>query len=46
MKSQISNQMFDKERALYNIKNTEVLNCKFEGPADGEFVLRECCRIN
>ena len=38
----ISNQTFDEERSLYNIKNTEVLNCKFEGPADGESVLKEC----
>ena len=38
----ISNQQFDEERSLYNIKDTEVLNCKFEGPADGESVLKEC----
>ena len=38
----ISNQTFDEERSLYNIKDTEVLNCKFEGPADGESVLKEC----
>ena len=42
MKNQISNQTFDEERSLYNIKDTEVLNCKFEGPADGESVLKEC----
>lgn len=42
MKHLISNQTFDKERSLYNIKDTEVLNCKFEGPADGESVLKEC----
>ena len=38
----ISNQTFDEERSLYNIKDTEVLNCRFEGPADGESVLKEC----
>lgn len=41
MKKQITNQTFDEERSLYNIKNTEVVNCKFEGPADGESVLKE-----
>ncbi len=46
MKAQITNQTFDEERALYNIKNTEVLNCKFEGPKDGESVLKECRRFS
>ena len=32
---------FDEERALYNIKNTEVTDCTFAGPADGESVLKE-----
>ena len=41
MKKSILNQTFDEERSLYNIKDTEVLNCKFEGPADGESVLKE-----
>ena len=41
MKKNILNQTFDEERSLYNIKDTEVLNCKFEGPADGESVLKE-----
>ena len=42
MKKQIFNQTFDEERSLYNLKDTNVLNCKFEGPADGESVLKEC----
>ena len=42
MKNFINNQTFDEERSLYNIKDTEVLSCKFEGPADGESVLKEC----
>ncbi len=46
MKKQIFNQTFDAERSLYNIKNTDVINCKFEGPADGESVLKECRNIN
>lgn len=37
----IENQKFDEERALYNIKNTEILNCRFEGEKDGESVLKE-----
>lgn len=42
MKKQISNQKFDEERSLYNLIDKEVLNCRFEGPADGESVLKEC----
>ena len=41
MIKQIKDKIFDEERSLYNIKNTEVINCKFEGPADGESVLKE-----
>lgn len=37
----INGQVFDEERALYNIKNTEVIDCTFAGPADGESVLKE-----
>lgn len=37
----VANQIFDEERALYNIKNTEVTACTFAGPADGESVLKE-----
>ena len=39
--NQIKNAVFDEERALYNIKDTEVINCTFAGPADGESVLKE-----
>lgn len=42
MNKQILNQTFDEERSLYNLKNTQVINCKFEGPLDGESVLKEC----
>ena len=45
MKKQIINQTFDEERSLYNLCNTEVLACRFEGPADGESVLKECRNI-
>lgn len=37
----ITGQTYDEERALYNIKDTEVKNCTFAGPADGESVLKE-----
>lgn len=41
MNEPIINQTFDEERALYNLKNTEVADCIFAGPADGESVLKE-----
>ena len=37
----IENMTYDSERALYNIRNTLVKNCRFAGPADGESVLKE-----
>lgn len=37
----ISGCTFDEERALYNIKDTKVVNCVFAGDADGESVLKE-----
>lgn len=36
------NKVFDEERALYGIKNAQINNCKFDGPADGESALKEC----
>ena len=41
MEHLIQGLTFDEERALYNIKNTEVRDCTFAGPADGESVLKE-----
>jgi len=41
----IENQVFQKERALYNIKDANILNCKFEGEEDGESPLKECENI-
>ena len=35
------NQKFDEERALYNIENSHVTCCSFEGEADGESALKE-----
>ena len=41
----IENTIYDEERALYNIKDTNVENCIFAGPADGESVLKETRNI-
>jgi len=41
MDYKICNRVFDEERALYNIKDTEVCDCTFAGDADGESVLKE-----
>ena len=37
----INGKTFDEERALYNLTDTSVVNCRFEGPADGESALKE-----
>lgn len=42
----IENRIFDEERALYNVRDTEISACKFDGPADGESVLKECRDIS
>ncbi len=42
----IINQSFDEERALYSLKDTDVVGCTFAGPADGESVLKETENIN
>ena len=36
------NKVYEKERSLYNLKNSQVLNCTFEGKEDGESPLKEC----
>ena len=41
----IKNKTFDEERALYNLKDAEVINCTFAGPQDGESVLKETRNI-
>lgn len=45
VKEKIENQVFDEERALYNLKDTEVSNCIFAGEKDGESVLKETRNI-
>ena len=41
----IENQTFDRERALYGERNLHLKRCTFDGPADGESALKECCGI-
>lgn len=41
----IENSVFDEERALYGLRGATVRNCVFDGPADGESALKECCDI-
>ncbi|MBR6913778.1 MAG: DUF3737 family protein [Treponema sp.] len=37
----IEKRQFDEERALYGLENIEVVDCRFDGPADGESALKE-----
>lgn len=37
----IVNQTFDEERALYGCDGVHVVNCRFDGPADGESAFKE-----
>ena len=39
MRREIIGKQFDEERALYNLRSTNVLDCVFAGPADGESAL-------
>ena len=41
----IENQIFDEERSLYNLKDTIVSHCLFQGEKDGESVLKEAKNI-
>ena len=41
MREKIFGQVFDQERALYHLIHTDVEDCVFAGPADGESVLKE-----
>ena len=34
------------ERALYGLRNADVVACNFEGEEDGESALKECIGIN
>lgn len=37
----IQHKTFDQERALYGMKQIRVLDCAFDGPADGESAMKE-----
>lgn len=41
----IEGKRFDEERALYGSRELEVVNCSFDGPADGESALKESSGI-
>lgn len=41
----IENLNFEEERALYNLKDTEIINCNFAGKKDGESALKESRNI-
>lgn len=45
MQQQIIHQTFDEERALYALRDAEVMGCTFAGPADGESALKESKKI-
>ena len=46
MRQIIQAKQFDEERALYNLKNADVVDCVFAGPADGESALKESRDVN
>ena len=37
----IQNQSFDEERAFYGSENIKIINCRFDGEADGESAFKE-----
>ena len=39
------NKQYDEERALYDVEDAEIIDCLFDGPADGESALKECRNI-
>lgn len=41
----IQNQVFDQERALYGKKDIQIIDCRFDGAADGESALKECADV-
>jgi len=43
--TQIENQTYDMERALYGQQDLILKNCAFDGSADGESALKECRNI-
>ena len=45
MRTQIEQQTFDEERALYHAEHTDLLSVTFAGPADGESALKHAKKI-
>ncbi len=45
MRHEIIGRHYDEERALYNLRDTDVMDCVFAGPADGESVLKEARNV-
>ena len=43
---EIKDLILDEERALYDLKNTKIVNIKFDGIQDGESALKECGNLN
>jgi len=41
----IEKKTFDEERALYGVRDAKVVDCAFDGPADGESAFKECRNI-
>lgn len=41
----IINQTFDQERTFYGAKNIHLMDCRFDGPADGESAFKEAENI-
>ncbi len=37
--------VMDEERALYGVKNAEIVDCRFDGPADGESAMKEAAQL-
>ena len=44
--TEIRNQKFDKERALYGLRGVSISGCDFSGPEDGESPLKECSDLS
>ena len=39
------NETHDEERAFYGLDGLQIINCKFDGPADGESAMKEADNI-
>lgn len=42
----ITGKTYDEERALYGLRDAEVEDCLFDGPADGESAFKETARVS